>query len=160
MRQGRRPPVFLFAGGLLYDLAMISHGGPAPMRIVFLAAASLLLLGLSLSPQPAYADCAAVRAACIDHCRGEVDATRAQACANRCSIAFCQDVPTTCRPGDQRVCNDGFRSCNGVCDALASIPTAAAAVNANACANKCCSQFKACLNQRSCDTSSIGSTFR
>ncbi len=125
------------------------------MRTIFLAAIALLLLALAWSPGPALADCTAIRGACIDHCRGEVDSTRAQACANRCSIAFCQDVPNLCRPGDQRVCVNGFRSCNNTCAALVAIPSAAATVNAEACNNKCCGQYKACLNQRSCDTSGL-----
>ena len=44
-----------------------------------------------------------------------------QACSNRCLIQSCQDTVIECRAGDQTVCNNGFRSCNNGCDALASI---------------------------------------
>lgn len=141
---------------MFYDPRFAIRGPPSNMRIVLVAAASILSIALACAPRPALAvDCSEVRASCLDHCRTEVDATRARACANRCSVAFCQDTSRFCRPGDQKVCTDGFRSCNTTCAALASIPTAAAAVGADACVTKCCSQFKACLNQRSCDTSTL-----
>lgn len=128
------------------------------MRTLLLSAACLILFAaaLALRPDAGSADCAAVRSSCIDHCRtSETDQSRFQACANRCSIAFCQDTQIQCWPGDQRVCNDGFTSCNGGCNALAAIPTAAAIQNQTACASRCCSQFKICLSQRSCDVSAL-----
>jgi hypothetical protein len=128
------------------------------MRSILLAAACIMLFTAAMvgGPGAARADCAAIQSACFDHCRSsETNAGRVSACANRCSITFCQDIPTTCRPGDQRVCNDDFRSCNGACAALAAIPSAAATANATACSSRCCTGFKACLNQRSCDTSGL-----
>jgi hypothetical protein len=123
------------------------------MRTLHIAAACLTLfaIALALRPTTALADCAAVRSSCIDHCRdSKSDQSRFQACANRCSTAFCQDIPIACRPGDQRVCSDGFTSCTGGCDALAAIPTAAAIQNQTACQSRCCTQFKVCLRQRDC----------
>jgi hypothetical protein len=55
----------------------------------------------------------------------------------------------------QRICTDGFNSCNNGCDALAAIPTAAAIQNQTACASRCCGQFKVCLGQRSRDVAAI-----
>jgi hypothetical protein len=46
----------------------------------------------------------------------ETDQSRFQACANRCSIVFCQDTQIQCWPGDQRVCNDGLTSCTAMGD--------------------------------------------
>lgn len=66
-----------------------------------------------------------------------------------------RDTVIQCRPGDQTVCNNGFQSCNNGCDALASIPTAAALQNQTACQSRCCTQFKNCLNQRACDVGTI-----
>jgi hypothetical protein len=93
-------------------------------------------------------DCGELRSACVANCANIVDnPARLQACANRCSIGVCPTIPSTCRAGDQTVCRNGFSSCNGACDALAAIPTAAAIVNASACSAKCCTNFKACLSQ-------------
>jgi hypothetical protein len=128
------------------------------MRSLLLAAACLILFatGVVWSPHRALADCAAVRSSCVAACQDrETDQARFQACANRCSVQFCQDTPIECRPGDQTVCNNGFRSCNNGCDALAAIPTAAAIQNQTACASRCCSQFKVCLLQRNCDVARI-----
>jgi len=85
------------------------------MRIILLAGACITLFTTLVvwGPAAALADCAAVRNSCIAHCKStNTDAARISACANRCSIEFCQDIPSTCRPGDQSVCNDDFRSCN------------------------------------------------
>ena len=72
-------------------------------------------------------NCAAVRSSCVAACNNrETTQAGIQACSNRCSIQFCRDTVIECRPGDQRVCNDDFSSCNGGCDALAAIPSAAA----------------------------------
>ena len=116
----------------------------------------LFTTALVWKPDTGLADCAAVRSSCIAACSArETNQARSQACANRCSIQFCTDTPIACRPGDQTVCSDGFTSCNGGCDALAAIPTAAAIQNQTACASRCCTQFKICLGQRACDTSGI-----
>jgi hypothetical protein len=126
------------------------------MRTLLLAAACIALFATAVVWRSggALADCAAIRGACIDHCRNETDSSRISACVTRCSIAFCRDTPATCRPGDQAVCNDDFRSCNGACAAAAAIPSAITQ-DAAICATNCCNRFKACLNQRFCDTSSI-----
>lgn len=126
------------------------------MRTLLLAAACITLFATAMVCRSgaALSDCAAVRAACIDHCRNETNASRINTCVSRCSIAFCQDTPATCRPGDQSVCTDDFRSCNGACAAAAAIPSAVAQDSA-LCGTGCCNRFKACLNQRFCDTSSI-----
>ena len=96
------------------------------------------------------------RSCCVAACNNrETTQAGIQACSNRCSIQFCRDTVIECRPGDQRVCNDDFSSCNGGCDALAAIPSAAAIQNQTACSSRCCRQFKVCLGQRACDTSTI-----
>jgi hypothetical protein len=116
----------------------------------------VVAIGFSAGPAQAQTGCAAIRSSCVAACNDrETDQARFQACANRCSIQFCQDTSIECRPGDQTVCNNGFRSCNNGCDALAAIPTAAAIQNQTACASRCCSQFKVCLSQRACDVSGI-----
>jgi hypothetical protein len=128
------------------------------MRILLLAAACFTLLATMLAWEPASAqsNCAAQRSACVAACNDrETSQPRFQACANRCSIQFCQDIPIACRPGDQSVCRNGFNSCNNGCDALAAIPTAGAIQNQTACSSRCCSQLKVCLGQRSCDVSGI-----
>jgi hypothetical protein len=128
------------------------------MRTLILAAACLILSAVCVvwSPPDGLADCAAVRSSCVAACRDrETDQARFQACSDRCSIQFCQDVPISCRAGDQTVCNNGFQSCNNGCDALAAIPTAAAIQNQTACATRCCNQFKVCLSQRNCDVARI-----
>lgn len=128
------------------------------MRILLLAAASLMLLSTTLliGSSAKAVDCGELRSACVANCASIVDnPARLQACANRCSIGVCPTIPSTCRAGDQTVCRNGFSSCNGACDALAAIPTAAAIVNASACSAKCCTNFKACLSQRSCDVSGV-----
>lgn len=127
------------------------------MRILLLAAACTLVFATAAmwGSEEALSDCAAIRGACIDHCfSGETNASRQSACRNRCAIAFCQDTPSVCRPTDQTVCNISLRSCNGACDAAASVPSALAQ-NQVACSRVCCVQFKACMAQRSCDTSTI-----
>jgi len=128
------------------------------MRILLLAAACFTLLATMLAWEPASAqsNCAAQRSACVAACNDrETSQPRFQACANRCSIQSCRDTVIECRAGDQTVCNNGFRSCNNGCDALASIPTAAAIQNQTACQSRCCTQFKVCLVQRGCDVGTI-----
>ena len=60
---------------------------------------------------------------------------------------------SACGAGSQsvRVCNDDFRSCNSVCTANAFDASADIA----GCGLRCCTQFRACLNIRQCDVSSI-----
>jgi hypothetical protein len=127
------------------------------MRIPAIAAALLALFGTALLPAPAAAvDCGSLRSSCTAECGRIIDnPARLQACVNRCSLMVCPGRLQVCRPGDQTVCRNGFSSCNGACDALAAIPTAAALTNAAACASRCCTNFKACLSARSCDVSSI-----
>ena len=64
-----------------------------------------------------------------------------------------QPTPSACSAGSQsvRVCNDDFRSCSSVCTATALDVNADVA----GCSARCCSNFKACLNIRRCDASSI-----
>ena len=121
------------------------------MRILLIAAACFTLFATTFGWEPASAqsNCAAQRSAC------ETSKPRFQACANRCSIQFCQDIPIACRPGDQSVCNNGFNSCNNGCDALAAIPSAAAIQNQTACSNRWCNQLKVCLSERFCEVSNI-----
>jgi len=101
------------------------------MRTLLLAAACVVLFATAivLRPDDGLAiNCAAVRSACVSACNNrETSQAGFQACSNRCSIQSCRDTVIECRAGDQTVCNNGFRSCNNGCDALASIPTAAAA---------------------------------
>lgn len=126
------------------------------MRILLTAAAFFAFFATTLAWEPvsAQSNCATQRSACIDACSDrETSQPRFQACANRCAIQFCQDIPIACRPGDQSVCNNGFNSCNNGCDALAAIPSGAALQNQTACVNRCCNQLKVCLAQRSCDVS-------
>lgn len=128
------------------------------MRILLIAGACLTVLVAMLAWEPASAqsNCATQRSACVAACNDrETSQARFQACTNRCSIQACQDIPIACRPGDQSVCNNGFKSCNNGCDALAAIPSAAAIQNQTACSNRCCNQLKVCLAQRSCDVSNI-----
>jgi hypothetical protein len=127
------------------------------MRVSFLVAASLTLLCLGLLVAPAHAlDCGEMRSSCTAECARIIDNNaRLQACANRCSLMVCPSIVQTCRAGDQTVCRNGFSSCSGACDALAAIPTAAAITNASACQARCCTNYKACLSQRSCDVSGL-----
>jgi hypothetical protein len=127
------------------------------MRALWFAAASVLLAVAFVvwGPDAALSDCAATRSACVEHCANtETNPSRLSACANRCRTTFCQDLPFTCRPGDQRVCNDDSRSCSNACAALAAIPSALTQ-DASLCTRRCCVSFKACLNQRGCDTTGI-----
>jgi hypothetical protein len=129
------------------------------MRSLLLAAACLILFATAVAWEPdegLAVNCAAVRSSCVAACNNrETTQAGIQACSNRCSIQFCRDTVIECRPGDQRVCNDDFSSCNGGCDALAAIPSAAAIQNQTACSSRCCRQFKVCLGHRACDTSTI-----
>jgi hypothetical protein len=103
------------------------------------------------TPAPA-ADCSEIRGACRANCgRGVTSASRIQACLNRCSVIVCRDTPSVCTPTDQNVCQDDFRSCNGACAALASLPSAAATVTVEVCARRCCNNLRICLGQRQCD---------
>jgi hypothetical protein len=128
------------------------------MRVASLVAVSLSLICLALLrvPPALAVDCGELRSSCTAQCARIIDNNaRLQACTNRCSLMVCPDIVQTCRAGDQTVCNNGFSSCNGACDALAAIPTAAALTNADACRSRCCTNFRACLSQRSCDVSGI-----
>ena len=128
------------------------------MRFSLIAAVcfTFFAMTLAIGPTSAQSNCAAQRSACLAACNDrETSQARFQACANRCAIQFCQDIPIACRPGDQSVCTNGFNSCNNGCDALAAIPSAAAIQNQTACSSRCCSQLKVCLGQRSCDVSGI-----
>ena len=95
------------------------------MRSLLLAATCLILFATAVAWRPAEGlavNCAAVRSSCVAACNNrETTQAGIQACSNRCSIQFCRDTVIECRPGDQRVCNDDFSSCNGGCDALAAI---------------------------------------
>jgi hypothetical protein len=51
----------------------------------------------------------------------------------------------TCNASTQRICDDGFRSCNTACE----FSTTAG------CTDRCCSQLTTCLHQRQCDTSGL-----
>ncbi len=129
------------------------------MRLFLLAAACIILFVTAIvgGPDDGLAlDCAAVRSACVAACN-ERESTQAEfrACSNRCSIQTCRDTVIQCRPGDQTLCNNGFKSCNNGCDALATIATAAAIQNQAACSSRCCRQFKVCLTQRACDVRTI-----
>jgi hypothetical protein len=129
------------------------------MRTLLLAAACVVLFATAMVSRPddgLAINCAAVRSACVSTCNNrETSQAGFQACSNRCSIQSCRDTVIECRAGDQTVCNNGFRSCNNGCDALASIPTAAAIQNQTACQSRCCTQFKVCLVQRGCDVGTI-----
>jgi hypothetical protein len=129
------------------------------MRTLLLAAACVVLFATAIVWRPddgLAINCAAVRSACVAACNNrETSQAGFQACSNRCSIQSCRDTVIECRAGDQTVCNNGFRSCNNGCDALASIPTAAAIQNQTACQSRCCTQFKVCLVQRGCDVGTI-----
>jgi hypothetical protein len=120
-----------------------------------------------LAPAPAMAvDCAAIRAACLDHCQtlastaaGATRLTSAQqtACANRCSIASCQQTPLAARLCDstgQSVCSSSFRSCSDAC--ITSFAATAATIQSQAsCSTSCCTKFKLCLAQRQCEIGTI-----
>lgn len=126
------------------------------MRIVLLAASLILFLVALVPAPPAGAvDCGQLRSSCAANCANIANIARRQACATRCSLTVCPTTQSLCRPGDQTVCRNGFSSCNGPCDALAAIPSAAATVNASACARKCCTNFRQCLSLRSCDVSGL-----
>jgi hypothetical protein len=64
-----------------------------------------------------------------------------------------QPTPSACSAGSQsvRVCNNDFQSCSSVCTATALDPNADIA----GCSTRCCSQFKACLNIRGCNSNAI-----
>jgi len=156
LRSGHRTPAVLYGA---------ISGGWGAMRIFLLATACMMV-----SAAPAMAvDCAAIRAACIDHCLGAPGTTgstplvfptqRAQvkACIDRCSIAPCQQTPLSARLCDatgQRICNTGFQSCNNAC--IPSTATTAAQIQSQAsCSASCCTKFKQCLSSRQCDISTI-----
>jgi len=95
------------------------------MRTLLLAAACVILFATAIVWRPddgLAINCAAVRSASsLPATTGRPARRGFQACSNRCSIQSCQDTVIECRAGDQTVCNNGFRSCNNGCDALASI---------------------------------------
>ena len=129
-------------------------------RIVLMAACQMLL-----ATAPAIAvDCAAIRAACVDRCQtvfGNSQQSRTTAeqknCANRCSIASCQQTPLAARLCDataQTICNNGFTACTDAC--ISSTATTAAIIQSQAsCTTSCCTKFKLCLGERQCDISTI-----
>jgi hypothetical protein len=132
--------------------ALIGH-----MRNGLLVLAGLIaLIGAALfAPGPAHSDCAQIQSSCFEHCVDtETESARLSACRNRCAIQFCQDTPSVCRATDQSVCSNSFRSCSGACQSLAS-STSAIAQNELACSQTCCVRYKACLQQRSCDVTTI-----
>jgi hypothetical protein len=124
--------------------------------LVFVSVALALACMAIVSPQPVSAvDCGALRGACVADCANVANPARRQACANRCSLTVCPTTPSTCRPGDQTVCRNSFSSCNGTCDALTAIPSAAATADAAVCARSCCRDFRLCLSLRHCDVSGV-----
>jgi len=127
------------------------------MRNGLLVLAGLVaFIGAALfAPGPARSDCAQIQSSCFEHCFDtETESARLSACRNRCAIQFCQDTPSVCRATDQSVCSNSFRSCTGACQSLASVPSAIAQ-NELACSQTCCVRYKACLQQRSCDVTTI-----
>jgi hypothetical protein len=127
------------------------------MRNGLLVLSGLIALigAVLLASGPARSDCAQIRSSCFEHCFDtETETARLSACRNRCSIQFCQDTPSVCRATDQSVCSTSFRSCTGACQSLASVPSAIAQ-NELACSQTCCVRYKACLQQRSCDVTTI-----
>jgi hypothetical protein len=132
-------------------------------RIVLVATACMMLLATT----PAMAvDCAAIRAACVEHCQtiastaaGATRLTSAQEknCENRCSIASCQQTPLAARLCDataQSICNSSFKSCSDAC--ITSVATTQAVVQSQAsCTTSCCTKFKVCLAQRQCEIATI-----
>jgi hypothetical protein len=128
------------------------------MRVLLVSVSVALALAFMalLSPQPANAvDCGQLRSSCAANCGNIANTARRQACANRCSLTVCPTTPPTCRPGDQTVCRNSFSSCNGTCDALTAIPSAAATADAAVCARSCCRDFRLCLSLRNCDVSGV-----
>jgi hypothetical protein len=59
-----------------------------------------------------------------------------------------RSTQSACSAGSQsvRVCNDDFRSCNGICAATALDASADIA----GCGTRCCNQFNTCLRLRGC----------
>ena len=157
LRSGHRTPAVLYGA---------ISGGWGAMRIFLLATACIVLFA---APSAMAVDCAAIRAACIDHCIGASGQTgstplvfgaqrgQVKACINRCSIAPCQQTPLSARLCDatgQRICNTGFQSCNNAC--IPSTATTAAQIQSQAsCSAFCCTKFKQCLSSRQCDISTI-----
>ena len=127
-------------------------------RIVLMATACMMLLATT----PAMAvDCAAIRAACVDRCNTVFGTTAEQKnCANRCSIASCQQTPLAARICDanaQTICSSSFRSCSDAC--TVSFAATQAIISAQAsCTTSCCTKFKLCLGQRQCDLRGIVAT--
>jgi hypothetical protein len=129
----------------------------ATARIVLMAACLMLF-----ATAPAMAvDCAAIQAACLDHCRTIartpqqniiVGTAQEKNCENRCSIASCQQTPLAARLCDataQSICNNSFTSCTGAC--ITSVATTAAIIQSQAsCTTACCTARKVCLAQRQC----------
>ena len=130
-----------------------------------MATACMMLLGMT----PAMAvDCAAIRAACLERCRTvfgtgttqQSQTAQQKNCANRCSIASCQQTPLAARLCDataQTICNNSFTSCTDAC--ITSTATTQAILQAQAsCTTSCCTKFKLCLGQRQCDLRGIVAT--
>ena len=133
------------------DLA--GAGMKATTRIVLMAACLMLL-----ATAPAMAvDCAAIRAACVERCQTLAGPAQQKACANRCSIASCQQRPLAARLCDanaQTICNTSFRSCSDAC--TTSFAATAATIQAQAsCTTSCCTKLKLCLGQRQCEIGTI-----
>jgi hypothetical protein len=127
------------------------------MRDFLLVLAGLVtLIGAALfAPGSARSDCAQIRSSCFAHCVDtETNSARLSACRNRCAVQFCQDTPSVCRATDQSVCSTSFRSCNGACESATFVPSAIAQ-NQLACSRTCCVRYKACLQLRACDVTSI-----
>ena len=139
----------------------LTGAGMKATTYIVLMAACLMLLATA----PAIAvDCAAIRAACLERCRtvfgnAQQSQTTAQQknCANRCSIASCQQTPLaarTCDANAQTICSSSFRSCSDAC--TTSFAATAATLQAQAsCTTSCCTKFKLCLAQRQCEISTI-----
>jgi hypothetical protein len=146
------------------DLTLRGAGMKATTYIILMAACLILLAAI-----PAMAvDCAAIRAACLERCRTVFGTGATQQsqdaqqknCANRCSIASCQETPLaarTCDANAQTICSSSFRSCSDAC--TVSFAATAATIQAQAsCTTSCCTKFKLCLGQRQCDLRGIVAT--
>jgi hypothetical protein len=124
---------------------------------IVLMAAGLMLLATASAIA---VDCAAIRAACVERCQTITGTAQQKNCANRCSIASCQQTPLaarTCDANAQTICSSSFRSCSDAC--TVSFAATQAIISAQAsCATSCCTKFKLCLGQRQCDLRGIIAT--
>ena len=121
---------------------------------IIITAACLMLLAMA----PAIAvDCAAIRAACVKRCQTITGTAEQTNCANRCSIASCQQTPLAARLCDanaKTICNNGFSSCSDAC--TTSFAATAATLQAQtSCTTACCTKLKLCLGQRQCEIGTI-----